>query len=310
MDPAWEWINGPPPSLAELEDRAMAAYNPSRAGPGSAGIAVRLDGFVAIAIQERARSGLLESDAEGPEAARALLDWVLHGQEEAAPYPIRRQETRGHPDQVAVLHGERPLAAFPTTDRRESWLVFPGSFNPFHRGHARLAEVAHEMTGLPVDFELSIRNVDKPPLHFRAIAERIRGLLEHPGRSHFHGPAWLTSAPTFLEKARAFPGPVRFIVGMDTILRIGDPRYYRDAVDCARTLDELAGELQATFLAFPRNRGDGRLSGPEELSGLPPRLRAITEVVPADRVRDVLDISSSRIRAAASGTLPATPGPD
>src|SRR5262249_4183844 len=42
--------------------------------------------------------------------------------------------------------------------------VLPGSFNPLHDGHLLLARVAEEMTGAPVAFEISVTNVDKPPL--------------------------------------------------------------------------------------------------------------------------------------------------
>lgn len=292
-----EFVEGPAPSLAELEDRAMTAYGPTEAGPNSVGIAVRLEGRAALAIQDRRRSIVVE--AEGTGDAQTLLEWVLDGAGQVAPFPVRRWETIGEPEQIAVLHGERPAAAFPVVGPRRSWLIFPGSFHPFHSGHARLAEIAHELTGLPVDFEISVRNVDKPALHYRAMADRLLGLREHRERARCQGSAWLTSAPTFLEKARLFPGPSRFVVGMDTLVRIGDPRYYRDEADCRQVLEELADAHQASFLAFPRAGLDGRLVGPEAVRDLPAPLQAIVEIVPEERVRSVLRVSSTAIRAAA-----------
>lgn len=304
-----KFIPAPEPSPAELEDRAMAAYDPTSAGAESVGIAVRLGGRAAIAIQERTRSILVESESSGTAAVRSLLDWALHDRDVEPTIPVRRRDTPGRSEQIAVLHRERTAAAFPNVEPRRSWLLFPGSFHPFHAGHARLAAIAHELTGLPVDFELSVRNVDKPPLHYRAINERIGALLNPRDRPDFYGSVWLTSAPTFLEKARAFPGPIRFIVGMDTIVRIGDVRYYQDADDHRRVLRELAEIHQASFLAFPRNQPDGRLNGHDTTSDLPPRLQAMTQLIPVDRVRDVLDVSSRAIRAASAGALLAPPGP-
>jgi nicotinamide mononucleotide (NMN) deamidase PncC len=43
-------------------------------------------------------------------------------------------------------------------------LVFPGSFDPLHEGHLRMAIVAQEIAERPIDFEMSVTNVDKPSL--------------------------------------------------------------------------------------------------------------------------------------------------
>ena len=96
--------------------------------------------------------------------------------------------------------------------------LLPGSFNPVHRGHWELAAVAERLLGQAVAFELSVANVDKPPL----AAEEIRRRL-----AQFDGQAavWLTRAPLFAEKAARFPGGI-FVVGADTALRIVSPRYY------------------------------------------------------------------------------------
>src|SRR5438128_5706145 len=56
------------------------------------------------------------------------------------------------PDGQMMLSAPRPV------------VLFPGSFNPMHEGHVSLAQVAEALRQEPVAFELSVTNVDKPPL--------------------------------------------------------------------------------------------------------------------------------------------------
>src|SRR5262245_27369270 len=52
----------------------------------------------------------------------------------------------------------------PRADAPKPGALLPGSFNPIHDGHWKLAEVAGRRLGTAVAFELSVTNVDKPPL--------------------------------------------------------------------------------------------------------------------------------------------------
>src|SRR5580700_4092202 len=93
-------------------------------------------------------------------------------------------------------------------DPREPTAILPGAFNPVHAGHWGLAEAAAQMLGMSAAFELSIANVDKPPL---LGAEIRRRQAQFAGRADL----WLTNTPRFLEKSELFPGAV-FVVGADT----------------------------------------------------------------------------------------------
>jgi hypothetical protein len=144
--------------------------------------------------------------------------------------------------------------------------VLPGSFNPLHHGHLGLAQVAAARLGVPVAFELSVANVDKPDLDPAEVERRV-------AQFHGVGQVWVTRAPTFAEKAELFPGAA-FIVGYDTAARLIDPRYYAndpgrrgavlariaaagcrvvvggrvDAAGVFRTWDAAAGPLPGLFI--------------------------------------------------------------
>lgn len=166
-------------------------------------------------------------------------------------------------------------------------LLFPGAFNPPHAGHLRMAEAAEKRLRCPVVWELSIENVDKPPLDLISMNERFEWLRE------LDDDRWiaLTRAPTFREKSELFPNAT-FIVGVDTLLRIADPKYY--AGDPAKR-DAAIAEIAARgcrFLAFGRVM-NGEFQVLSDLT-LPPALAAICDEVPASEFR--ADISSTQLR--------------
>lgn len=171
--------------------------------------------------------------------------------------------------------------------------LYPGSFNPPHRAHRRVAELAAEKTGAPVAFELSVRNVDKPSLDALEISRRIEALRQEAPNV----PIWTTNAPRFVEKAALFPGST-FALGTDSVVRLGDAKYEngstsrRDAV-----LDRLA-ELGARFLVFTRKL-DGAVRASESLP-LPKRLRTLCDFVPPEEFLD--DVSSTALRREAQNS--------
>ncbi len=126
-------------------------------------------------------------------------------------------------------------------------VLFPGAFHPLHDGHRGMAAVVERKLGQPVSYELSVQNVDKPPLDYTEIEDRLAQFRAEEG-------VWLTTAPTFVEKARLFPGGT-FVVGLDTIVRIGEARYYRDSLAERDAAIEEISKLGCRFMVFGRRCG-------------------------------------------------------
>lgn len=170
--------------------------------------------------------------------------------------------------------------------------VFAGSFDPPHAGHARIVEFARQRMAGPVYYELSIANVDKAPLDFLEINSRqeaIRKLDEH-------AEILLTNASTFPRKAELFPG-CTFLVGADTMARIGNPRYYErynaEGLSGLEAAIQQIADRGCRFLVFGREI-DGRFRVLDDLQ-IPKSLRQISEIVSAKDFRE--DISSTEIRS-------------
>jgi hypothetical protein len=155
-----------------------------------------------------------------------------------------------------------------------------------HEGHVLLARVAEELRQQPLAFEISVTNVDKPPLPGETVRHR---LVQFAWKS----PVELTRAPTFVEKSRLFPGTT-FVVGADTAERLFGSKYYGD--DEARmhmALEEIANS-GGSFLVAVRLDAAGRLRALNDLP-VPQRYADLFSEIPAHRFR--LDTSSSEIRA-------------
>jgi len=162
--------------------------------------------------------------------------------------------------------------------------VFPGAFHPIHAGHRRMAAIARQRLGVPIEFEISVVNVDKPPLDFIEIQRRVGQFVPEQV-------VWLTRAPTFAEKSARFPG-VTFVVGVDTLRRIADPRYHGgDPAAWLAAMERIAAR-GCRFLVFGREQ-EGRFVGLADLN-LPSPLSDLCREVPAEEFRE--DVSSTSLR--------------
>jgi hypothetical protein len=249
--------------------------------------------------------GRRDRAAEEDLASRAILLWLARACGVAAPSPkslVDADERYAEAVVAAVEPVDRLLAG--ELDRvtvqpdgqmmlsaPQPFVLFPGSFNPMHEGHVLLARVAEELRQQPLAFEISVTNVDKPPLEAETVRRRLAQFA-------WKSPVELTRAPTFVEKSRLFPGTT-FIVGADTAERLFGPQYYGD--DEGRmhmALEEIANS-GSSFLVAVRLDAAGRVRALADIP-VPRRYADLFTEIPEHRFR--LDISSSEIRARGRGS--------
>ena len=173
-----------------------------------------------------------------------------------------------------------------TADGTFSGGVLSGSFNPLHQGHTRLASAASAELGERVAYEVSITNVDKPPLKLEEVRQRVAQVA---GQSE----VVVTRAPVFYEKARILPG-CTFVIGVDTMRRLIDPRYYDGSR--GKMLSSIAEmrDLGCSFLVA--GRVDGREFRTLDDVVVPVEFEGMFREIPESEFRE--DLSSTDIRLA------------
>lgn len=202
--------------------------------------------------------------ASGVELALPVMDEIISERSQRASNSWKKL----HQGSLSTYEGEHPIA------------VFPGAFNPLHQGHRDMVAVAEECLNQTVHLEISIRNVDKPPIDFLTMSDRAEQI---------DNPLIFSNAPTFIEKTEAYPGAT-FIVGADTMLRIADNKYY-DGFDIDAAIYKMTTS-GVSFLVFGRVI-DNQFSELADLA-LPDALMALCTGVKSAEFRS--DISSSDMR--------------
>ncbi len=186
----------------------------------------------------------------------------------------------------------RQVEHLPDWSKTSPKYIFPGSFNPLHSTHKDMAVKVYEMIrnqNQPclINFEICVNNVDKPPINYYALKNRLHSLFEL--RNDAIGDVYLTSLPTFMDKANYFYNAT-FIVGWDTLKRICDPKY--------ANLDEVFDTFekqQTKFIVFHRII-NGVSSADEGTEGLDPRILKFVQFVSPESLPPN-DVSSSSIRS-------------
>ncbi len=164
-------------------------------------------------------------------------------------------------------------------------VILPGAFNPLHGGHLQLAHVASQIAGREAFYELSVHNVDKPPLLEADVRQRLEQFY---GR----GNLLLTTAPLFEQKARLFPGSV-FVVGFDTASRLVNPHYYGESREAMLASLNVIRSLGSSFLVAGRLH-EGRFRTLAQVP-VPPGFEDLFTPISPEIFRS--DISSTELRS-------------
>jgi nicotinic acid mononucleotide adenylyltransferase len=167
---------------------------------------------------------------------------------------------------------------------RPNTALLSGAFNPLHYGHRQLAKVAADRLGQEVFFELPLINADKGPLHLDDAQRRVAQFTDLAS-------VILTRAPLFNQKAQLFPYSI-FIVGVDTVERLWQPRFYHDdSLEMYAAFNTIR-QNDCRFLVACRSRNNHILTLSD--INIPAVYRDLFQEIPASDFH--IDISSTGLR--------------
>jgi len=182
------------------------------------------------------------------------------------------------------------------------YLLYPGSFNPLHWGHTELARVAsqvvkdkHGPKPVIITYEVAVSRVGKADLGSAAdLHAHARQFSDAGHRVAF------TTAKLFVDKAKAFPHH-GLVVGIDTVVRVLDPKYYNDDRDQMLNALRQIRSCNCYFVVGGRIK-DGKWI---DLSGVDVPAEVADMFVPIPQRLFRVDISSTEIRRRRNSTPPA-----
>lgn len=196
-------------------------------------------------------------------------------------YPNCRTQTASAQESHGRLFKAEPVALGARTSA-----YLPGAFNPLHAGHRQMHALSEEMLQCEVQYELSVKNVDKLPLDYFDLYQRV---------SQFESDELvLTNLPHFFLKAKYLSDgrEITFVVGIDTFARILERKFYANGKQLGDVINFFIGS-KTKFLVFGR-KIDNEFRTLNDLS-IPAGLIPLCQQVEAAQFQ--CDLSSSTLRA-------------
>jgi nicotinamide-nucleotide adenylyltransferase len=226
---------------------------------------------------------------------------VTHGEDfQFSSYTIQRfKRIQSLLDQLDPQGPPQALVVPGSPSPEGKIIVFPGSFNPPTLAHVALLKQAWQFArvhgSMHIYAALSTHITDKESVQRPLLLDRIN-LLETVLRKHVrHTGIMLFNRGLYVEQAEAVykafsqVSKLFFLIGIDKIVQVFDPRYYKDR---DVSLKELFG--MAEFLVAPRGK-----AGADAISTLldrPENRRYSEHVHMLPLSAAYRDISSTRIR--------------
>ncbi|CBZ14551.1 conserved hypothetical protein [Leishmania braziliensis MHOM/BR/75/M2904] len=295
--------------LPIVTDSVRLCSMPSESAPES--VCLDPSGEVRLALQNVLSAGTSATAPDGSVRDVCAL-WNIHGELRCSGIPPYPEDARNVAAAVIDHQQESGYdrSAVPAGSRKVIRLLYPGSFNPLHYGHTELVLAATrvllqqkqqnvEQMALPalieVTYEIAVKAVDKGVIEVDDLMRRVRQFLHRGER------VAVTTATLFVAKARLFPGH-GFLIGIDTAVRVLDPKHYSRNEDPAEAeaamVEALTRDIAGRgcyFVVGGRKMSDA--TGWQELSLLriPESVRHLFVGIPATEFR--VDVSSTELRA-------------